>query len=169
MRELVNANPNMNWRKKAPTGIKVLVDTTPSILDFTAQTAVAASYGLFQMLYSTALDCDWDGYVSKPGDKARKNPNYLFDTTDFLLKGGGSISAAGSYLRHLFSRVNDKSLISNPKFQTDAEFLLSFGFTFTHYNVGPPDKIEKRRITEYWTTVLTNAQARQPVPATEIF
>lgn len=164
IRELKEANPEINWYNLAPPRVKGIIDGDPTVLDVTAQTVVAASYGLFQILYTTAIWLKWEG---KKGDKS---PRYLFDTDDNLMKGGGTFELAGAYHRYLFKRVNPPGTLENaPPFQSDGELLNAFGFSFTAYNQGPPKKNKPPIITQYWTKVLDAAKKRQPVPTGTIF
>ena len=58
-------------------------------LEFTAQTSLAASYGLFQFMYVTAIDeKKW------PGTPLGQNPSLLFDTEENIRAGGGTLTLA---------------------------------------------------------------------------
>ena len=70
------------------------------LLNFTAQTTLAGSYGLFQVLHDTAVTTlKWAGL---DGNSDRKNPSYLFDTTDNLNRGGGTIGLAQELVRKFY-------------------------------------------------------------------
>ena len=58
--------------------------------NFTAQLTLAASYGLLQVMYVTAIDWNWPGVVVN-GQQVR-NPRYLFDSLQNTAIGGGTLA-----------------------------------------------------------------------------
>jgi hypothetical protein len=80
----------------------------PAEVDFTAQTTIAASYGLMQVMYTTAIrPMGWTGLKVTPAcDPTDCNPRYLFDIPANLQLGGGSIEIASSLLRKGFIENN---------------------------------------------------------------
>ncbi len=92
----------MNWRKWCSAAALLAIDSSYSIdvLGFVAQTPTASSYGLFQVMYDTAVtDADWSGMADplRPGRRSRA-PHYLFDTKDNWAIGGGSVVAGNAFL-----------------------------------------------------------------------
>jgi hypothetical protein len=75
----------MNWEEAAeedgPASVKA-IENDP----FTAQTSLAASYGLLQVTHIVAIEKAW-----RTADGAQ-NPSLLFDTDSNLKRGGGSLS-----------------------------------------------------------------------------
>jgi len=57
---------------------------------FNAQTTLASSYGLVQMLYVSAIELNWNNATGDP-DAAVLNPALLMDTDDNLNGGDGSL------------------------------------------------------------------------------
>lgn len=134
VRQIYFANDSkQNWSKHAPIMLVIDINDHPEILDFTAQTAVAASYGLMQVMYSTAIKAmNWQGRTS---DEA-KNPTYLFDTPDNLNDGGGSVEIGTGYDASLFFQVNDPQVIDpeHPNFSSASDFDTAYMRMFTCYN-----------------------------------
>lgn len=81
-----------------------------ALLTFTAQTPEAASYGLMQLLWTTALD---DGWSTTDG---QKNPHFLFDTPLSPAFQTGSL-AAGTY--HFYQSYKN---CTTPDWRTDPNF-----------------------------------------------
>jgi hypothetical protein len=83
---IYNANNSIqNWGKVSPRRA-ARVAANPSLLNFTAQTPLASSYGLLQIMYTTAIDSmGWEGI------DGAQNPSNLFDTDANLAAGGGSL------------------------------------------------------------------------------
>lgn len=72
-------------------------DHAESVLNYPAQTTVAASYGLMQILYTSAIAVAW------PGDPdGKRNPALLHDTPANLERDGGSIPPGSEILRRGF-------------------------------------------------------------------
>jgi len=131
----------------------------PAVLDFTAQTPVAASYGLLQILYSTAIaPMSWPG----AGEEGKRNPSLLFDTAANLEMGGGSLELGSDYLRKVFARANPSVSVTEPTFTGQAAFDAAFEHALNYYNhhgtIGP-----------YGASVLNFSQQFEPIPSTSIF
>jgi len=141
-----------NWSKNSPRRARQ-VSANPRLLRFTAQTSLASSYGLLQILYSTALaPMGWAGI------NGAKNPSYLFDTESNIENGGGSLKIGSGYLRRIFSRANPN--ISS--FSTPVEFEKAFINAFNMYNRGTI-------VGDYGPAVISRSTAFAPLPSTPIF
>jgi hypothetical protein len=166
------ANPHQNWLNYNNPAkcvsirancLKVYRDR--DLLDFTAQTDLAASYGLLQMGYMTAIGdpINWQGIGG------RQNPSYLFDTDANLAAGGGSLGAGTNYLRKVcFPDANPNVDIADPEFDSydgTAGFMMAYQNAFNWYNhTGTND------LRQYGSTVVsTNAAQYMPVPSGPIF
>jgi hypothetical protein len=142
-----------NWSTYSPSRA-ARVATNPGLLQFTAQTPLAASYGLLQILYSTAIaPMGWSGVGGA------QNPSYLFDTDVNTAGGGGSVSLGSDYLRRMFARANPGA---NPTFDSPADFLDAFTNAFNMYNHASITGL-------YGFQVISNSAAFSPTPATPIF
>ncbi len=133
------------------------VTTNPSLLDFTAQTPIASSYGLVQILYSTAI-----APMAWKGIDGAKNPSHLFDTPSNTAAGGGSLELGSGYLRRMFTKANPNVSVANPTFGGASDFEAAFSRAFNRYNSG-------KEAGAYGPKVMLNAAAFVPVPATAIF
>jgi uncharacterized cupredoxin-like copper-binding protein len=70
-----------------------------------AQTTIASSYGLLQLLW---CDVVGTGFKSWPGAGSRLNPTFLFDTTENHKRGIGSLNLGPSYAAYKWARRNEK-------------------------------------------------------------
>ncbi|MBI2840604.1 MAG: hypothetical protein HYX75_19995 [Acidobacteria bacterium] len=105
------------------------VRDNPGLLDFTAQTTVAASYGYLQVLYSTAIaPMAWRG----PG--GRRNPSLLFDTAANIAAGGGSVELGTGYLNRVLPPANPDVSQADPIFTNRAGVDSTFSRAFNVYN-----------------------------------
>jgi hypothetical protein len=104
----------------------------PPPYNFVAQTAVASSYGLMQVLWTTANDFDlkWGGV------QGRHNPALLFDTDFDETHGGGSLNLGTRYLVKFFDNQNPAALAQTPSFASSAEFETALQNMFQAYNKG---------------------------------
>lgn len=118
---IYNTNDDtQNWSTYSPARAR-RVALNPALLQFTAQTPLAASYGLLQILYSTAIaPMGWSGIGGA------QNPSYLFDTDLNIAGGGGSLSVASDYLRRVFSRANPTVSVADPSFSSPSDFINAF-------------------------------------------
>jgi len=107
--EIYFANHDQNWW----TGSKgLLVYDNPLLLNFTAQTGLASSYGLMQVMYVKAVqDLRWQGITdaSRGHAAGSKNPSFLFDTDVNEAIGGGSLRLGGKFLAREVRRVITES------------------------------------------------------------
>jgi hypothetical protein len=97
--EGVSPRRDMRWYEilSNPTRRAAIAENPSEALKFTAQTTVAASYGIMQILYSSAVAVNWKG-----DREGNKNPTLLFDTPENLERDGGSIDPATSILVRSF-------------------------------------------------------------------
>jgi len=145
-----------NWSINSPARA-AMVAKKPELLQFTAQTPIAASYGLLQILYDTAIKpMSWSGI-----DGAR-NPSYLFDTDVNIAGGGGSLSLASGYLRRIFARANPTISVTDPSFASPSDFTDAFDNAFNYYN-------HSSTTGEYGPLVILKAERFLPTQATPIF
>jgi len=135
------------------------VEDDPSLLDFTAQTPLAASYGLLQILYSTAIaPMNWAGV----GPLKRRNPSLLFDTPANLESGGGSLELGSGYLRRVFLKANPLVSVSDPELFDSSAFEAAFERALNVYN-------RRKPTGPYGDLVLNFSRQFEPIPATSIF
>jgi hypothetical protein len=125
--EIVRCNDarlRMNWQRVAGRAgaarVKALQDDP-----FTAQTGLAASFGLLQMTYVTAIDeMKWAG-----DDDQKKNPSLLFDTDENLARHGGSLYVGAEKVCRDFTNVTGATVIDTP-----ALLLEKFSAAWQRYN-----------------------------------
>jgi len=147
-----------NWSKENQARTQ-RVEDDPSLLDFTAQTPLAASYGLLQILYSTAIaPMNWAGV----GPLKRRNPSLLFDTPANLESGGGSLELGSGYLRRVFLKANPLVSVSDPELFDSSAFEAAFERALNVYNRTKPTG-------PYGDLVLNFSRQFEPIPATSIF
>ena len=156
--EIYNENDVAHrWSTYSPARARA-VQANPEVLKFTAQTPLAASFGYLQILYSTAdKPMRWTGNTN--GDR---NPSFLFDTSDNLQNGGGSLVLGTGYLRGIFSRANPTLDVNIPSFNSATSLEQAFTRDFNYYNHGNPTG-------EYGTSVITFSRTFTPVPSGAIF
>lgn len=149
------------------------IGDNPKLLEFTAQTPLAASYGYLQILYSTA-----DKPMRWVGVSGARNPSLLFDTEDNLRNGGGSLDLGSGYLRRVLGVANTGIDPGNPTFcgrafcgrtvggplplGSSCDLEAVFRRAFNYYNHGGATGM-------YGAVVLTNACRYPPQQATSIF
>jgi hypothetical protein len=123
------------------------------LLNFTAQTPLAASYGLLQILYSTALHpMGWKG------EGGHVNPSLLFDTDSRIDAGTSSLPLGVGYLASRFLAKNR----GVSQFQNVDEFTLAFRRAFGAYNNTGADD-------DYAKNVVAYAGTYPPVPTGSVF
>lgn len=111
-----------------------------SRLGFTAQTAIAASYGYLHILYSTAVDTmKWKGVIDGREDKL--NPSYLFDNEENWENGGGSLVVGTKHLSSLFE-IHTEIDASEPVVKVPDELNLGFSAALVRYNNPLAEKSE---------------------------
>jgi hypothetical protein len=134
VRELVDVNASQNWLTNVGTALRTRLTNNPSLMDFTAQTDLAASYGLLQVMYPTAISpMGWTGV------NGARNPSYLFDYPDSRIDTGTSSLPLGTgyFARYSFVKANGRGLSTNPGFdgpQPSQDFAQVFEDAFNVYN-----------------------------------
>ena len=130
------------------------------LLDFTAQTTLASSYGLLRISYITAI-----GAVKWEALNNAWNPSCLFDTKANWANGGGSLAPGTGYLANLFfnENVNPDLGPSNPAFSAPDDFVNAFTNAFNYYNHNTTGGPYGQNI------VNTYAPQYMPVPSAPIF
>lgn len=117
----------MNWKKRAGSRGAARAKALEKDL-FTAQTSLAASYGLLQMTYVTAIDRKW-----RTADGAH-NPSLLFDTEENLKRGGGSLSVGTMMVVRSILRAMARGKVQPPLAAEDLLELFQSGWN--EYNEG---------------------------------
>jgi hypothetical protein len=98
---------------------------------FTAQTALASSFGLMQVMYTIAvIDLNWSGNAS-----SRKNPSFLFDTSANHAQQLGSVRLGSQIDVRNFNRTLRRAGGNIP---TADVLLLLFNDAWQLYNPGKP-------------------------------
>lgn len=156
-REIYEVNdPAHHWSRFSPARAQA-VRRNPEVLNFTAQTPIAASYGFLQIMYATAIaPMRWGGV------NGRRNPSLLFDTEQNVESGGGSVVLGSGYLRRIFSRANPRVSVTDPSFSGRGALETAFVRAFNYYNRG-------RTSGPYGPAVLTFSRSYTPAPSTPIF
>jgi hypothetical protein len=100
-----------NWSAKKFVGKTNWWDPANlKLLEFTAQTPLAASYGLMQTMYVKATELNW---VTTDG---RRNPALLFDTPANQAIGGGSVAVGTLELYKAYRACHTADLATDPDF-----------------------------------------------------
>jgi hypothetical protein len=131
----------------------------PTLLNFTAQTPTAASYGMFQVVYTTAIATRWPGV-----NGGQLNPHYLFDTVANLAVGGGSVQVALTVLRDAFERANGGAS-TNPRYRNQDGLEDDFRRAFNMYNHAHTGN----QPNDYGPGVILDSRAFNPRPSSNIF
>jgi len=143
-------NSTQRWYVLTNRSTQKLIDKNPNVLNFTAQTTLASSYGLLQMLYRTAvLDMGWKG--SPSGQPA---PHLLFDPNTALPLGS-------DFLRRCFEIVNPGQ---GTTFASPFAFSESFRKAFNQYNHASIYDVQN-----YGPSVLSKVANYLPAPQGPIF
>jgi hypothetical protein len=149
-----NASPN----------VIAQIRNTPSLLEFTAQTPLAASYGIMQMTYIRAIrPLQWKGTkTSGPCFRfpEKCNPSFLFDTDENIAAGGGTLALASDNLLIGFMTRNPGISTSDPNFGDKSLLDAAFRNMLRSYNPGK---------TTYAAEVLGFSQEFLPVREAAIF
>ena len=142
-----------HWISISPKNFFSYLDYRVSNRSFTAQTVLAASYGLTQILYTTAVQ--FIHFVD--GNKIGRAPSALFDPRT-------SIDLGTEYLAGLFMRsFRNPNLAGAPTFSDTDEFERKFGVALERYNRGPWAQVHEDDLQGYATEVLTNSAQYEPV------
>ncbi len=135
--------PNQRWGSPGVTN-RALLDSfiaQPNLLNFTAQTTIAASYGIMQLLYTTAIrPMGWTGIKTAGAcdiDPTDCNPSYLFDLPQNISIGGGSVVLASEFLRRGFVRYNPTVSLNDPAYLSNTNLDQNYVDMFQIYNLKP--------------------------------
>jgi len=101
-----------------------------AMLEFTAQTPTAASYGMMQVMYVRAIELKW-----KTTD-GRQNPSLLFDTAVNSAIGGGSIAIGTREFYAAYRACNKADLATNPDFADSDAYRSQIVDALNWYNHG---------------------------------
>lgn len=150
---------SQNWLENLENRrIRDELNQNPDALNFTAQTTIASSYGLLQVLYDAAISpMQWKGV------SGARNPSLLFDTPTNVPNGGGSLGLGSGYLRRLFPRVNSDVTVADPDFASPEALETAFRRAFNRYNNSDPDT------GDYGPAVLNFSKDFLPIPPGPIF
>jgi len=119
------------WKGKKATSVKA----DPSLLEFTAQTGLASSFGIMQVMYVTAVGTrGWLGINAQDGKHpaASKNPSYLFDTDENITLGGGSLLLGANQLAYWMSKKVTQN--TSQPFTSESDMRRAFRYSLGKYN-----------------------------------
>lgn len=140
-REIFDDNDKREgWSKHNPRWARVVDEFRTifgvDLLAFNAQTTIAGSYGLMQMLYATAIaPMNWQQAQSHAGT-AEVNPSYLFDTNANLAAGNGSVPLGTAYMRRCFAEANTPKKGALPRtFASRQAFYSAYALALRRYNL----------------------------------
>jgi hypothetical protein len=115
-----------NWETNAgdagPARVRRLSESP-----FTAQTTIAASYGLMQVMYGLAIGLGWST------DANEQNPSLLFDTLGAPGRGEGSLLVGSRFVRKL---LGDYMAETSATFTSRDNLLLLLNGALRGYNPG---------------------------------
>ncbi|MGH9890611.1 MAG: hypothetical protein ACREA0_01230, partial [bacterium] len=158
MENILLSNENQNWtqdprtRQETPGFRNYVRFRQRGNQPFTAQTPIAASYGLMQVLYTTAvLDLNFrQGAVGQP-------PSRLFEPP-------AAIDLGTEYLRERFRRTFP-GLATTPNFLNVEELKRKIGVALEKYNRGdnPRPPVNENNLRNYATSILQNSENFYPV------
>ncbi len=158
-REIVDLNDEVkghnvqHWQDEASKRTRDRLNTNWNLLNFTAQTPLAASYGLLHIMYLTAATT-----MNWPGVGGLRNPSYLFDTDARIDAGTSSLPLGVGYLRKRFLTENgDVS-----QFRDFDAFTEAFRNALGAYSHSQPH-------AGYANDVIRNSGSYQPIPSSTIF
>jgi hypothetical protein len=98
-----------NWSKFIPSGRAQAIAKDPDLeLGWSAQTTIAASYGLMQVLYPETAELG-GGVIN-----GQRRPYYLFDRPEHVAAGAGSIPTGTAVWAHKFRLANLIPLPTDP-------------------------------------------------------
>jgi hypothetical protein len=130
VQELVLANDDwQNWTDHADFDITDPVDLAR--INFTAQTPLAASYGLMQTMYESAASLDWST------TSGRRNPSLLFDTTANTADGGGSLAVGTLEFYWKYRYCRKGNFATDPDFADSDAYKTMIIEALNYYNHGP--------------------------------
>jgi hypothetical protein len=145
-----------HWLSYVTAAKKKLIQHDPqAVLDWSAQTTLAASYGLMQVLYEESHTYGWQGIAGET------RPYYLFDIPANIPDGGsvqtGTAVFATKFLYGNYNKVD---------FKNSDEFDDALKHGFSCYNSCSP---KTRPITKYGTNAFGNIGLCMPSEDISIF
>lgn len=156
VRDLFNSNDaRLKWSVYAKNPARV-ASVQNGTVDFSAQLSLAASYGLLQVMYATAIDSKWTGNTANCGASDPKDPDNLFDTECNLANGGGSLGIGTRLTEKNFANISGvtPSLTGEPGMEK------AFVNAYQMYN---------SKKGGYGAQVISNTQSFEPNPTGAIF
>lgn len=132
---------------------------TSGATDFSAQLSLAASYGLLQVTYVTALSERWAGNTGSCGPTSPIDPDNLFDTSCNLMNGGGSLGI-GTRITEANFATNQAAGDPNPAVSDEPTLETYFAQAYQLYNSG---------FNGYGTGVIAHSKSFEPTPSGTIF
>jgi hypothetical protein len=138
-RKIFEANDGtQNWSdtRYAPGGPRVdwWDDAHLAMLEFTAQTPLASSYGLMQTMWQRANELNWTT------DDGRQNPSLLFDTPNNIAVGGGSLGVGTLEFYWAYRNCNPPNLATDPDFPNSDAYKSQMIDALNYYNHGNANK-----------------------------
>lgn len=151
--DIIRWNRTANWKKWNPVNyarVEAAFQSGDSCgYLWTAQTGLAASYGMMQVTYVTAIDTlHWSGT-----DSGAKNPSYLFDTAENLAVHGGSVDLGAEFIRRKLQETHAADA-QNPQFDSETDLQHMFEDGWAKYN----------KQKEYPTWILNASANFPPIP-----
>jgi hypothetical protein len=148
-------NQKLGWGRYAKNPSRVATVQNGTV-DFSAQLSLAASYGLLQVTYATAIDQKWAGNAQSCGPADLRDPDNLFDTPCNLANGGGSLGIG--------TRLTEKNFANypgvTPSLTNEPSLEAAFSNAYQKYNSG---------MTGYGAHVISNTRSFEPSPTGAIF
>jgi len=134
-RQIFEANDSthykQNWSAPAYVGNTDWWDAKHlAMLEFTAQTPTAASFGLMQTMYVRAIELGWET------TDGRQNPSLLFDTPANAAIGGGSLAIGTLEFYSAYRACNPPDLSTDPDFTGSAAYQSQIVDALNYYNHG---------------------------------
>jgi hypothetical protein len=135
LRQIVNAdNDRFGWFPASPTpvvpkpGGRRRAVAHPDPFNIPAQTTLASSYGLLQLVYTDIIDrpLHWRGI------SGRYNPTLLFDTAPNHNRGGGSLVLGTRLATLKWGRTNPNPV--DPSYDSPASFVTDLRDMYIEYN-----------------------------------
>jgi hypothetical protein len=132
---MLNNEAKWRWNDPSFVGSTDWLDAAHlQMLDFTAQTPTAASYGLMQTMYVKAAELHWSTF------NGMKNPSLLFDSPQNLAAGGGSLSVGTLEFYKAYRNCRTGDWATDPNFKDSDEYHGIIVDALNWYNHGNSNK-----------------------------
>lgn len=116
-----NGHIRQNWSVSCGDDkLDAIQNDDPDVLDFVAQTVLASSYGFQQVMWEEALKSKyWEGVAETTGSETTysKAPKYLFERSEYVNKGGGSVQLGLNKIVDSWTRSSSSSYENIAKFE----------------------------------------------------